>query len=140
MTPMRTSHICTPHHFLPIDTCSASRNTPTCGCIANVLCLAQTACFSSLTIKLFTLAPEHLLLRFVCVISSLICPPLSLPCMCLHSSLCASYVLYMTLCCGVDSVHTIVCRCSHDFIYCPQFFRHSANTSPATDTSPKRCA
>ena len=49
MTPMRTSHICTPHHFLPIDTCSdCPAQHPTCMCIANVLCLAQTACFSSL--------------------------------------------------------------------------------------------
>ena len=38
MTPLRTSHICTPHHFLPIDTCSdCPAQHPTCGCIANVL-------------------------------------------------------------------------------------------------------
>ena len=43
--------------------------------------------------------------------------------MCLHSSLCASYVFYMTLGCGVDSVHTVVFVVfSHDFINCPQFF------------------
>ena len=109
MPPMRTSHICTHHHFLPINTCSdCPAQHPTCGCIASAPCLAQAACFSSLMIQPTDNAGRTSSHRFVRVISSLLCPRLSLPCMCLHRSLCASYVFYMTFCCGFDSLNTVV--------------------------------
>ena len=76
-THAHITYICTAHHFLPIDTWSdCTAQHPTCGCIASVLCLAHSACFSSLMIQPTTLAPEHLLLRFVIyMISSLMVQP-----------------------------------------------------------------
>jgi hypothetical protein len=75
MTPMRTSHICTPHHFLPIVTCSdCPAQHPTCGCVA----LLGTNSVLFICDEPTTLAPEHLLLPSeIYVISSFMVQPTS---------------------------------------------------------------